>query len=152
PVLYLRGRDSALFEFKGRKVSPPRPRPSSPGVVPPSPALQRLLERPFTLLLGDQWKDENLVLEGFRERLCEGLADEGVAALPGLPLSALTERYALRYGERELDSELQEVFGSAGTSSPVITALARRLVPGVHVTLLRLPVLELALAEQRPEL
>lgn len=152
PVLYLRGRDSVLFEFKDRRVSPPRPPASDAREDPPSPALRRLLERPFTLLLGDKWKDERLLLEGFRERLRQVLANDDGTMPPGLPLSALTEQYELRYGEDNLNTELQEVFGSVGLSSPLIAALARRLAPGVHITLLRLPVLELALAEQRPEL
>ena len=155
PVLYLRGRDSVLFDFKGRRVSPPRPPSSRVGVGPPSPELQRFLEKPFTLLLGDQWKDERMVLEGdFREQLCKDLMNAGEAgdALHWLPLSALTERYALRRGEKNLNIQFQSVFKRAETSSPLIAALARRLVPGVHITLLRLPVLEHVLAEQRPEL
>ncbi len=43
------------------------------------------------------------------------------------------------------------MFGTPGKASPLIDALARRLMPGVHITLLRLPLLELALAEQQPE-
>ncbi|WP_158617809.1 CHAT domain-containing protein [Corallococcus sp. CA049B] len=155
PVLYLRGHDSVLFEFKGRWVSPPKPISPIAGVGPSSPALQRLLERPFTLLLGDQWQDERVVLEGdFRERLCKGLAKEGETsdALHWLPLSALTEQYVLRFGEKHLNTQFQSVFRSVETSSPLLAALARRLVPGVHITLLRLPVLEHVLAEQRPEL
>ncbi|HEX5746633.1 MAG TPA: CHAT domain-containing protein [Archangium sp.] len=157
PVLYLRGHDSVLFDFEGRRVSPPRP--LSPGaavdVAPPSPALQRLLEGPFTLLLGDQWKDERLVLEGdFRQHLCEELAKEGEDgdALRWLPLSALTERYVLHWSEERLLWRFQNVFKSVQPASPLLVSLARRLVPGVHITLLRFPMLELVLAEQRPEL
>lgn len=157
PVLYLRGPDSVLFEFKGRRVSPPKPLSSSAGVGvgPPSPALHRLLTQPFTLLLGDQWQDESLVLEEeFREKLCKGLAEDGVDgdALRWLPLSALTERYVLRFSEKHLSMQFQKVFRGAEIASPLIAALARRISPGVHITLMRHPVLELALAAQRPEL
>ncbi|OJT23513.1 hypothetical protein BO221_16005 [Archangium sp. Cb G35] len=152
PVLYLRGHDPVLFEFQGRMLSPPRPVSSNEGVGQPPPVLRQLMKGPFTLLLGDQWRDERLLLEGFHERLCEELAKDDSAELSNLPLSALSERYELRFGESNLNDELERVFESAGTASPFIANLARRLEPGVHITLLRLPVLELALAEQRPEL
>jgi hypothetical protein len=151
PVLYLRGRDSVLFEFRGRRVAPPRPVPPSGEGLEPSPALARLLERPFTLLLGDRWRDEHPVLEGFRERLRRALSKEEGAALAGMSMSALTQRYELRFGAHRLNSEFQQVFGAGGASSPLIKALAQRLRPGVHVTLLRLPVLELAMAERWPD-
>lgn len=154
PVLYLRGHDSILFEFRGRRVSPP-PDPSLPSDNPAadahSPALHRLLEQPFTLVLGDRWKAERDVLNAFRDQLRKELARK-VGTLPeGLPMSALTQHYALRFGEGDLDMEFQRAFGRTAASLPVLGTLARKLVPGFHITLLRLPLLELALAEEQPE-
>lgn len=152
PVLYLRGRDSVLFDFKDRRLSPPSSSSPSADVGPASPLVQRFQAQHPTLLLGDQGWDERLILSGFQQRLQQVLAEEDHTLPPKLPLSALTERYEQRYGEDYLNTELQEVLGSAGPSSPFIATLARLVTPGVHITLLRLPVLELALAEQRPEL
>ncbi|WNG54658.1 CHAT domain-containing protein [Archangium gephyra] len=154
PVLYLRGHDSILFDFKSRKLLPP-PSPSthSTHAAPDAraPALYRLLEEPFTLVLGDRWKDERAMLDGFRGRLRHALTQK-VGSLPaGLSMSALTQQYALRFGEEDLDLEFQQVFGDAAAAHPLVGALARKLVPGFHITLLRVPLLELALADQQPE-
>ncbi|MFY0563722.1 CHAT domain-containing protein [Archangium lansingense] len=154
PVLYLRGHDSILFDFKSRKLLPP----SSPSTHSDhaatdtqAPALHRLLEQPFTLVLGDRWKDERVMLDGFRERLRQTLTRK-VGSLPAeLSMSTLTQHYALHFGEKDLDEVFQDAFGDAAAALPLIGALARKLRPGFHVTLLRLPLLELALAEEQPE-
>ncbi len=44
------------------------------------------------------------------------------------------------------------MFRNSTPSLPLVEALARRLPPGVHITLLRLPVLESALAAHQPRL
>ena len=90
--------------------------------------------------------------DDFRERLRKDLAMKVRAVPDGLALSALAQYYALRFEEQGLDRVFQEVFEPAAASLPLIDVLARKLQPGVHITLLRLPVLEMALAEQRPEL
>jgi len=83
PVLYLRGRDSMLFDFKARRVSPPPP-PAVPRLEtsPPAPVLARLLEQPFTLLLGDRWEEEEPTLHGLRERLHGELLQKTGAVSP----------------------------------------------------------------------
>ena len=150
PVLYLRGRDSALFDFRVQQIAPPLRSDSAPQGTP-LPALEKLLSQPFTLVLGDSWKDERGVMDGFRDRLLQAL--KKVSKVPeGLSLTTLAQHYALRFEEQNLDLEFQQVFGHAAASLPLIGVLARKLKPGVHITLLRLPVLEMALAEHQPEL
>ncbi len=155
PVLYLRGRDSVLFDFNSRRVlPPPSPTPPPSEQVSPdvrSPALHRLLNQPFTLVLGDRWKDERALLDSFRERLQQALTQQVKDLPPHLSMSALTQHYALRFGEEDLDVEFQQAFGETAASFPLVGMLARKLVPGFHITLLRLPMLELALAQQQPD-
>ncbi|MFL5356189.1 CHAT domain-containing protein [Archangium sp.] len=152
PVLYLRGRDPVLFDFKARRVLPPPPAATRTDTSPPAPALARLLELPFTLLLGDRWEEEEPTLRDLRERLQGELTQKTGAVTPELPLTTLTQLFALRIGQEELDYEFQDVFGQTDFTPPLVRLLARRLGPGVHITLLRLPLLEQALAEQHPEL
>ncbi|MCP3139982.1 CHAT domain-containing protein [Pyxidicoccus xibeiensis] len=150
PVLYLRGRDATLFDFKARKVGAPHAAPVRASPLPAS--LRLLLNQRFSLLLGDRWSDERSMLEAFRVRLRRGLEEASAPAPAGLSMSALAQRYAFRMGKDSLDSEFQDVFGQHDDSVPIVESLAKRLGPGVHVTLLRRPVLELALARQRPDL
>jgi hypothetical protein len=152
PVLYLRGRDPVLFDFKARRVLPPPPAATRTDTSPPAPALARLLELPFTLLLGDRWEEEEPTLRDLRERLQGELTQKTGAVTPELPLTTLTQLFALRIGQEELDYEFQDVFGQTDFTPPLVRLLARRLGAGVHITLLRLPLLEQALAEQHPEL
>jgi hypothetical protein len=151
PVLYLRSRNPVLFEFQTRRVSPPPRAAPHPGTSPPSPALGRLLQQPFSLVLGDLWEQDAPGLSSLREHLQRELLQRLGSILPELPLSTLAQHFALRIGQEELDLEFQEVFGETDFMPPLARSLARRLGPGTHVTLLRLPVLELALAEQHPE-
>jgi hypothetical protein len=142
-----------LFDFKGRKVAPPPA--NAPAVSDAAraidPALARIASRPFSLLLGDRWKAERAALDGFRDKLRTELA-KGAEPMPtGLPMSALTQRYALRRGADKLGAEFQRAFRGGAEAPPVIKALARALGPGVHATLLRSLQLEIALAEQQPE-
>ncbi|WP_437672106.1 CHAT domain-containing protein [Sorangium sp. So ce131] len=153
PVLYLRAPRAALFDFAGRNVvepSPPPP-PSRGGARAVDPALERLRRRPFSLVLGDHLKSERPALEGFRERLLKELDRAPGAAPPGLPMSALAQRFALRCGADTLEAEFQHVFRAAAAIPPLFAALAQSLGPGVHTTLLRTPVLEQALAEHQPD-
>jgi CHAT domain-containing protein len=152
PVLYLSGHDSVLFDFRVQRIAPPPPSASVPRADVPAPALEKLLRQPFTLVLGDRWKDERGVMDSFRERLRQALIQE-VGSIPeGLTLTTLAQYYALHFEEQNLDREFRRVFGHAAASLPLIGVLARKLKPGVHITLQWLPVLEMALAEQRPEL
>jgi hypothetical protein len=151
PVLYLRGHEPTLFDFRHRKVLPPSPpaqvrstAPTAPGVS----ALLELLQRPCSLILGDHWPR---TFEALHQKLREKLQEPPWTAPESLPLSALAQRYALRFGEDSLSPRFQEVMGDALPSMPLVEALARWLRPGFHITLLRLPVLELALAAHQPE-
>ncbi|WP_157774819.1 CHAT domain-containing protein [Melittangium boletus] len=152
PVLYLRGRDPVLFDFKARRVSPPPTPALRAETSHPPQSLVRLLEQPFTLLLGDRWEEEEPSFRGLRERLQGELIQKTGHVSHELPLSTLAEHYALRIGQEELDYEFQEVFGQTEFMPPLLSLLARRLGAGVHITLLRLPVLEQSLAEHHPEL
>jgi CHAT domain-containing protein len=157
PVLYLRGRESALFDFRRRKVAPP----SAPAQVPPlastDPAVRGLLEliqKPCTLVLGDHlqvdaWSE---AVETFRRKLLSDLQPTPWATSEALPLGSLSQRYMQQFGAKRLNTEFQTLFRQALPALPLVEALARRLSPGFHVTLLRLPVLDLALAELRPGL
>ncbi|WP_437625267.1 CHAT domain-containing protein [Sorangium sp. So ce1151] len=152
PVLYLRGPNGVLFDFKGRKVAPPALSPAvSEAARAVDPGLARVVSRPFSLLLGDRWKAERAVLDGFRDKLRTELAKVSEPPPPGLPMSALAQRYALRRGADKLGAEFQRAFRGGAEVPPVIGALARALGPGVHTTLLRSPLLEMALAEEQPE-
>jgi CHAT domain-containing protein len=152
PVLYLRGQDSTLFDFQRRKVAPPRITASPVRANEPAPpALSRLLERPFTLLLGDSLSEQSTLLEGFRMLLLEKLEEHVGAVPPGLSMSALAQRYALSFGEENLFYEFQNMFGHAADSLSFIRGMAREIPPGVHITLLRFPLLEIALADSQPE-
>jgi hypothetical protein len=152
PVLYLRGRESTLFDFRRRKlVPPPPPLPTAPAASaePAVRSLLELIQQPCSLLLGDAWGN---ALEELRKKLGEKLLEAPWAATEALPMSALAQRYALRWGEEKLSPRFQEAVGELIPSMPLVEALARRLGPGFHLTLLRQPVLELALAARRPEL
>ncbi|HEX5748685.1 MAG TPA: CHAT domain-containing protein [Archangium sp.] len=152
PVLYLRGQDTTLFDFQRRRVVPPRttPPPVRPH-EPAPPALSRLLERPFTLLLGDRLREQSSLLEDFRTLLREKLEQNVGAVPPGLSMSALAQRYALCFGEENLFFEFQKMFGHAAESLSFVRAMAREVPPGVHITLLRFPLLEIALADSQPQ-
>jgi hypothetical protein len=152
PVLYLRNQSSALFDFRNRTVTPPRgPGPSGGGPPVDDPGVRGLLDmlgRPFSLVLGDRWSASRA---GFRERL-HGKLKGPWAAPQGLSMSTLAQRYALHAGPETLDSLFQKEFRGAAPALPLVEAVARHLPPGVHVSLLRTPVLEQALAAQRPTL
>ncbi len=152
PVVYLRGPDGALFDFKGRKLSAPLPsvaiKAASSGI---DPTLGRLLIRPFSLVLGDRLNDQRLALGVFRDKLHKELIKTSPQISPHLPMSALAQRFALHKGLGKLGAEFQKAFRGGIPAPPFIAALAKRIGPGVHTTLLRHPWLELALAEQQAE-
>ncbi len=152
PVLYLRGNDSTLFNFQYRDViPPPRGMPTGAASAPPA-AIYTFLKKPFTLVLGDRWSHEREALNRFRKHLLKALDGSTVGPIPPeISMSALTQHYALRFQEQNLDLAFQQVFANAGAPMPGMDELARRLKPGVHITLLRFPLLELALAEHQPD-
>lgn len=151
PVMYARGPEGVIFNFKGRKVEPPKASVtlSAEGGQVPS-GLARILRGPFSLVLGDRWKQDRTALDKFRDKLHQELAK--IATPPtGLPMSTLTQWFALHRGAEKLGSEFQKAFRASMQGPPVISAMAQLLPPGVHTTLLRNPWLEQSLAECHPD-
>jgi hypothetical protein len=146
PILFLRGAGSAIFDFTGRRVSKQGARRRSKGL---SPALQNLLEKPFTMVLGDL-EDDRAALA---TELSAFLKENGDTRAENLSLPALTQRCALRFGNEHLQSLFQHALMScrAAPVPPLAGALARFVSPGVHITLLWMPHLERAVAEAHPQ-
>ncbi|WP_437672936.1 CHAT domain-containing protein [Sorangium sp. So ce131] len=146
PILFLRGTGSAIFDFGERRVSRQRARRSSRGL---SPALQSLLERPFTMVLGDVEEDR----AALKAELLSFMKESGDTAPEALSLSALTQRCALRFGQESLHVLFQQALMTSLEEPvpPLARALARLIAPGVHITLLWRPHLERAIAEAHPQ-
>jgi hypothetical protein len=146
PVLYLRGSDSVIFNFEGRRVVRPGAKRKSKSLAP---ALQALLERPFNLVLGDLDEDRSALLKEF----AQFMEENGDKPAEGVSLSALTQRCALRFGQDVLHSLFQQALTATlqAPPSPMIGALGRLVPPGVHITLLWRPYLERAVAEKQPD-
>ncbi|WP_224360422.1 CHAT domain-containing protein [Hyalangium versicolor] len=153
PVLYLRGHEPILFDFRGRTLrqapSASAPAASSVPVEPAARALLEMLQKPCSLLLGDHGPNS---MEALRQALHAELQGTPWETSSTLPLSALAQRYALQFGDEALNTQFQTVFQEGMSSMPLVDVLARRLGPGVHITLLRAPVLEEALARHHPSL
>ena len=158
PVLFLRGPDAQLFDLEERRLRPPKPRAGGRGELAdgqlPAP-LRTLLQGPYSLLIGEAWDDEATV--EVRARLREGLLEAlklDEKAEQTTPLFSLAQRHALTGGRLKLDRLFQKVLQAvhARHDSPaLIDALAPHLRPGVHVTLLWLPLLEHAIAKHHPQ-
>jgi hypothetical protein len=144
PILFLRSADSVIFNFEGRRVARPGGKRRSKSIAP---ALQSLLERPFTMVLGDL-DDDRVAL---REALTRFMLENGDTAAAGISLAALTQRCLLRFGQEVLHSLFQETLSTATPAAPpLIDAIARFVTPGVHVTLLWRPYVERAIASSQP--
>ncbi len=152
PIAYLRGTESVLFDFKGRKIEKPGPQiaaKSAPRGL--DPALERLLSKPFSLLLGDRFRDQRPAIAGFRDKLSKELVKAAAPVSPALSMGALTQRFALHRGAAKLSAEFQKAFRAGAPPAPYLETLAGLVGPGVHTTLLRVPWLELAIAEKQPK-
>lgn len=146
PVLYLRGNDTALFEFKSRNVTPPKAR-----IGNLDPVLQSLLGNRFSLVLGDHGSTSDR--NELQAKLTHYLREHDDPVNDHMPITALAERCALRFGQRQLDWIFHDVVSRQSSNTEphaVINALGLLLPPGVHVTLLWLPLLERAVAERQP--
>lgn len=145
PILFLRGSDSILFDFEGRRLSKPSEKRRNRGLAP---ALGAILDRPHCLVLGDQDEARDTLLR----ELSQFMDDNGDKPDPTASLSALTQRCMLRFGQEVLHSLFQQALATSQTAPtpPLVEALARIVPPGVHVTLLWRPHLERALAEKQP--
>jgi hypothetical protein len=144
PVLHVRDRATALFDFKRRRVEAPRfppPPPTGPGGL--DPGLRALLERPFSLLIGD--RHDRPALDVLRGKI------DGKPPSPALPLPTVAQRFVFRHGSTKLGMEFQDACQVSGPSPPLLDEVAHRAGPGIHVSLLRHPVLEEALARCHPD-
>jgi hypothetical protein len=146
PILYLRGPAAVIFTFEGRRVAKPGAKRRSKALAP---ALQGLLERPFTTVLGDLDDDR----AALHRDLSQFMQENGDAVAPGMSLSALTQRCMLRFGQEVLHSLFQQALTASISMQPppLVGALARFISPGAHVTLLWRPYLERAIAEAQPK-
>jgi hypothetical protein len=146
PVLYLRGMSSVLFDFQGRHLTQPRGDKTARIVAP---ALQAVLQRPFTVVIGDLEEDR----AALHAELTKFMTDAGDPPAKGISLSALTQRCSLEFGQDVLLSLFQQALTSSFTlpAPPLVRSLARFVTPGVHITLLWHPYLERALAEQHTQ-
>jgi hypothetical protein len=146
PVLFLRGSDSVLFDFSRRKVTKPNDKRRGRSVAP---MLQTLLDKPpFTLVVGDVDEDR----EQLRKELFDFLEENNDRPETNLPLSVITQRCVLKFGEEVLHSLFQQaiVVSPEDKPPPLVDAIAGLVPPGVHVTLLWRPYLERAIAEKQP--
>lgn len=152
PVVYLRGPDGVIFDFKGRKVAPPVAAAAPlAGATGSHLAIARLVEKPFALVMGDRSRQQRPTIVSFRDKLQKDLAKASVLVPPDMSMSAITQRFALHRGPMKLSTEFQKSFRGAADPPDFVSALARLVEPGVHTTLLRHPWLEASLAEQQPE-
>lgn len=166
PIVYLRGPDGEIFDFKSRKLSPnavSATNPASPASSAPTtpeapasaaipPALDRLLTKPYSLVLGDLGRTEHDAFMRLRDKLIKDLTKESFQISPDSPLATVAQMYTFLRGSEKLGNEFQKALKAGGmTSSPIIPAIASSMGPGVHITLLRNPWLEEALAEKQPE-
>jgi hypothetical protein len=146
PILYLRGSSSVIFDFQNRRVSKPSGKKRSRGMAP---ALQALLDQPFTMVLGDLDEDRDVV----RKELEHFMTENGNTANDSMPLSALTQLCMLRFGHEVLHSIFQQALipNPQEKPPPLVDALGRLIPPGVHATLLWRPHLERSIAEKQPD-
>lgn len=175
PVLYLRGLSTCLFAFPNRaRGIPLPPRPSTDTLVDSD--LERLLRSPdrFTLLLGnlDQQLGDDEVSSILRKELvsiitesrpmstepkADSLARVQNAIVSRLPLHALAQLAMFYSGDPHSPARrIWEAFTrnerrSGSTSNNLYTVLGQRLIPGVHISLLWVPILENALAKLQPD-
>lgn len=122
--------------------------------APVDPALERLVSGEFSLLLGDGGEAARAGREELRAQLSAALASKIGGAAAEMSISALTQRYSLHFRQSDLDAIFQRVFNQIVQEvpiPPIIDAIAGLLRPGVHTTLLWLPVLEHALALRFPD-
>lgn len=145
PVLYLRGPDSVIFNFKNRRVARPEAKRTSQGLAP---ALQLLIEKPFSLVFGDIEEDRTAM----KKEIEQFLREQGDAVAPGLSLTFLMQQCAMRFGLDILHSIFQQAIMEQlqAPPPPFVEAMGRIVPSGVHVTLLWQPHLERAIAAAQP--
>lgn len=155
PVLTLRGQDTRLFDLEGRRLSPPTPVAAVDEARDVSAPFRRIAGGSFSAIVGSVWDDASLrtIHERLRDAVGGLLAAQGERTDPNLPLYSLAQRLALLAGPLKLNRLFQKVLGGAyqrGEIPASVDALAPLLRPGVHTTLLWLPLLEHALLRHHP--
>ncbi len=153
PLLFVRGRGTRVFDLRDRRIRPSRSTPPrrEDGLAD---AIQTLLKQPFTLLLGDTGHDSTADLHDQLRQSLQTTLETPDAKDNQTPLHALAQRYALSAGRSRVERMLQRVLKSAHARqepSPFLEALAPQMPPGVHCTLLWLPLLEHAIARHHPD-
>jgi hypothetical protein len=152
-VLYLRGVRTALFDFpKNRRPRRIGASTSAADALVPSP-LRALVGGRFSLLFGDDGEDPLDGQRALRRTIAQRL---GVPEEAERSLAEAGQRYALVEGRVALDGVFKEVLDELleedeAPITPLAESLADVLGPGVHTTLLWLPVLEHALAKRYPD-
>lgn len=147
PILFLRGSDSVLFDFSRRKITKPSGKRRGRSLAPP---LQMLLDKPpFTLVVGDIDEDR----EALDKELVSFLEENGDKPEANLPLSVITQRCVMKFGEEVLHSLFQQAIASSPQDArpPILDSIGAIVPPGVHLTLLWRPHLERAIAEKQPD-
>ncbi len=152
PVLYLRGADPRLLDFKRRRLVAPTTAAVSRIHDEVDPALLTALKGPFSLVLGGG----GAAVPGHQELVKSIVAELERSGEPGLErlgLSALAQRFYLRHGKGKLNRLFQKTIGTTVDLEipEFIRALSQVLRPGAHTTLLWLPCLEHAVAERHAD-
>lgn len=166
--LHLSGYQTRLFEFKNappRDVqAPPVLRRSTMGGVQTARQSARiglpadvysLLRKPFSLVLGDMSGELFNHREQLRGQMVKRLESNvlHLSEALGSPLNAVAQRHWMQYGDAAFRRVFHDLFPQSARP-PVpdyISALARRLSPGIHVTLLWFPLLEQALIDHHSQ-
>lgn len=151
PVLYLRGNGAAIFNFDDRKIQQSSAKRNfSAASTQLAPALLSVLDKPFSLVMGDGPEADR---SNFAKTMRSFLAESGDTPQEGLSLQALAQRCELRAGADKLSELFQDALyeNIDHPTSPLTTQIARLLSPGVHVTSLWFPALERAVAKEQPK-
>lgn len=152
PVLYMRGPDPRILDFKKRRLVAPVAGPSGGPRSDVDPALTNLLRERFSLVLGGSGAAIPGHAELLRDLVLE-LGKDGEKDAERLGLSAVAQRFYLRHGKGKLNRLFQKTIGTTVEVEvpPFIRALTMVLRPGAHTTLLWLPFLEQAIADRHPD-
>lgn len=152
PVLYLRGPDSRILDFKKRRLVAPVAGASGGALGEVDPALTNIVRERFSLVLGGSGSAIPGHAELLRDLVAE-LGKDGEKDAERLGLSAVAQRFYLRHGKGKLSRLFQKTIGTTVElqAPPFIRALTRVLRPGAHTTLLWLPFLEQAIADLHPD-
>lgn len=113
-----------------------------------APELRRLLERRFTLVLGDVGEDRS----AFLQRLTRFMRDNGEEPEAGASIRALIRQCLDGFGEDVVHALFRQALAAPNaTPPPIVGALGRLAMPGVHVSVLWEPHLARAIADRQPE-